>query len=151
LSIPEPPTKLTVLVPTDVPRCGLNRRDGQPCRATPGRDAPFCFVHDPAKREMAAEARHLGGLRRRGPQTLKQVYNVGGLATVVEIGRYLEVALSDLLALDNSVARNRALIAGVLAAVQLHEHGELAAQVRAIRAELDRLGAERADEQDRPA
>jgi len=56
-----------------------------------------------------------------------------------------------LLALDNSVARNRALIAGVLAAVQLHEHGELAAEVRAIRAELDRLSAERADDQDGPA
>jgi hypothetical protein len=145
------PTKLTVLVPTDVRRCSLNRRDGQPCGATPGRDAPICFVHNPAKRELAAEARHLGGLRRRPTQTIKQVYDVGGLATIEEIGRYLEVALSDLLALDNSVARNRALIAGVLAAVQLHEHGELAAEVRVLRAELDRLGAERADEQDGPA
>jgi hypothetical protein len=151
LSIPEPPTKLTVLVPTDVRRCSSNRSDGQPCWATPGRDAPFCFVHDPAKREMAAEARHLGGLRRRPTQTIKQVYDVGGLATIEEIGRYLEVALSDTLALDNSVARNRALIAGVLAAVQLHEHGELAAEVRAIRAELDRIAAEAADDQDRPA
>ncbi len=150
LSIPEP-TKLTVLVPTDVRRCSSNRRDGQPCEATPGRDAPFCFVHDPAKRELAADARHLGGLRRRRDKSLKQEYDVGGIETVVEIGRYLEVALSDLLALDNSVARNRALIAGVLAAVQLHEHGELAAEVRAIRAELDQIAAEAADEQDRPA
>jgi hypothetical protein len=150
LSIPEP-TKLTVLVPTDVRRCSLNRRDGRPCWATPGRDAPFCFVHDPAKREIAAEARHLGGLRRRPTQTIKQVYDVGGIATVVEIGRYLEVALSGTLALDNSVARNRALIAGVLAAVQLHEHGELVAEVRAMRAELDRIAGEAADDQDRPA
>src|ERR1019366_8737246 len=84
LSIPEP-TKLTVLVPTEVRRCSSTRRDGQPWEATPGRDAPFCFVHDPAKRELAADARHLGGLRRRPTQTIKQVYDVGGLATVVEI------------------------------------------------------------------
>jgi hypothetical protein len=146
LSIPEP-IELTVLVPTDVRRCGANRRDGRPCGATPSRQTHFCFVHDESQRERAVEARHLGGLRRRRDKTLKTVYAVGGLETIEEIRRYLEVGLADTLALDNSVPRNRALIAGVLAAVQLREHGELAAEVRVIRAQLDRLAAERDDEQ----
>jgi len=137
LSIPEP-SQLTVLTLKDVRRCSTNRRDGQPCGATPLRDAPSCFVHDPASRELAMEARHQGGLRRRRDKTLKQVYAVGGIGTPEEIGRYLEVALADLLALDNSVARNRALITRVQAAIQLREPGELVAEVRALRAEVVR-------------
>lgn len=65
--------------------------------------------------------------------------------------RYLEVAMADLLALDNSVGRNRALIAGVDAAVRLHQYGKLAADFGALRAELDGRLAEAADHRDGPA
>jgi len=137
------------------PTCGAAARTGATVSRAErrlGREAPFCFVHDPAKRELAAEAQHLGGLRRRRDKTLRRVYNLGGITTIPEIRRYLEVGLTDTLALDNSVLRNRVLFAGVMAASKLLEVGELTDEVRAIRAELDRPAADAAaDDPERSA
>jgi len=59
LSIPERPD-CQVLVTRAVRRCSASRSDGQPCGATPLRDAPVCFVHDLSNSEKAMEARRLG-------------------------------------------------------------------------------------------
>jgi hypothetical protein len=147
LSIPGP-DELEVLVPKDVRRCGASRGDGQPCGATPQRDSEYCFSHDPAKRELAADARRLGGLHRRQEKTVRQVYDVRGLATPQDMLRHLEVTAAELFALPNSVARDRALIAVVPAAIQVLEHGELVAEVAALRAEVDHRAGPAADDQD---
>ena len=97
------PTDRAVLVPRAVRRCSASRSDGQPCGATPLRDAPFCFVHDPGSVELAIEARHLGGLRRRREKTVKRVYDVTGVGSIPELQRYVEVAMAEILALENSV------------------------------------------------
>ena len=84
-----------------MPRTG----DGSPCRSAPMRGEDFCFFHSPAHEEEADEARRLGGLRRRKEKTLAGAYEFGGLATVPDIRRLLEMATLDTLALENSVAR----------------------------------------------
>ena len=53
--------------------------DGRLCRATSLRDEPLCFWHSPDREEEAAEARRLGGLRRRREKTVSGAYDFAGL------------------------------------------------------------------------
>jgi hypothetical protein len=89
------------------------------------RDGPFCFWHTPEREEDAAEARRLGGLRRRRERTVSGAYEFAGLGSIDSIRRILEIAVLDALGLDNSIARARLLITGSLAAAKLLETGEL--------------------------
>ncbi len=100
------------------------------------RDGDFCFFHDPAHQAEAAEARRLGGIRRKREGTLQGAYELEGLDTVAGIRRYLEVGLTDLIAMENSVARDRAIFSGVLAASKLLEVGELENRLEAVEAAL---------------
>jgi len=111
--------------------------NGKPCRATPMRDEPFCFWHSPAHEEEAAEARRLGGLRRRREKTVSGAYDFTGLGSVEAIRRILEIAILDSLGLDNSLARARVLIAGAQAATRLLETGELEARIAALETALE--------------
>jgi len=101
------------------------------------RDESFCFWHSPAHEEDAAEARRLGGLRRRREKTVQGAYDFTGLGSVEAIRRILEIAIVDALGLENSVARARVLIAGAQAATKLLETGELEARIAALEAALD--------------
>ena len=56
--------------------CGYAKADGQPCQMAPLRDRPYCFSHDPERAEEAAEARRLGGLRRRKEGTIAVAYDL---------------------------------------------------------------------------
>lgn len=115
-------------------RCQAIAEGGRPCQATPLRDGPHCFWHAPETQAEAAEARRLGGLRRRREGAIAGAYEFAGLATPVQIQRVLEIAITDTLALDNSVARNRTL--GILAQIALRalEVGELADRLEAVEA-----------------
>ena len=116
--------------------CTFEMPDGRRCRATPLRDSPFCFVHAPEKEEEAAEARHLGGLRRRREKTLAGAYHFAGLGSIEAIRRIVEIAILDAFGLENSIARARVLISGALAAAKLLETGELADRIAALEAAL---------------
>lgn len=108
--------------------------DGRTCPATPMRASPFCFWHAPETEEAAAEARRLGGLRRRREKTLSGAYDFSGLDSVAAIRRIFEIAVLDALGLDNSIARSRVLIAGGVAATNLLKVGELEERVAALEA-----------------
>jgi hypothetical protein len=114
--------------------CGHELADGRRCRATPMRDGPFCFWHSPAREEEAAEARRLGGLRRRRERTVSGAYDFAGLGSIESIRRILEIATVDALGLENSVARARVLIAAALAATKLLETGELEERLAVLEA-----------------
>jgi hypothetical protein len=116
--------------------CKGIKQGGDRCLAPPLRDSDFCFWHDPEHQAEAAEARRLGGLRRKREGTLQGAYDLEGLDTVHGIRRLLEIALLDTLGLENSVARSRVLIAGVLAAAKLLEVGELEERMAAVEATL---------------
>lgn len=114
--------------------CTAKTADGRACRATPLRDEAFCFWHSPEHTEEAAEARRLGGLRRRREKSLRGVYDLVSLETVEGIRRIVEIATFDTLGLESSIARSRTLIAAALAAVRLKEVGDLVARVAALEA-----------------
>ena len=48
----------------------------------PLHDDPDCFAHDPERTAKAAEARRIGGLRRREESAIAVAYDLPGLDTV---------------------------------------------------------------------
>jgi hypothetical protein len=116
--------------------CSFILPAGRPCRATPLRDVPFCFWHAPDREEDAAEARRLGGLRRRREKALSGAFDFDGLGSVESIRRILEIATLDALGLENSIARARVLISAALAATKLLETGELEERIGTLEAAI---------------
>jgi hypothetical protein len=91
-------------------------------------------MHDPAHAAEVAEARRLGGLRRRRELTVQGAYEFHGLESVADIRRLLEVAALDVLGLENSIARARTLVYVAVAATKLLEVGELEQRIAALEA-----------------
>jgi len=114
--------------------CKHVREDGSLCRSAPMKGEDYCFWHSPAHAEEADEARRLGGLRRRKERTVAGAYEFGGLATVPDIRRLLEVAVIDTLSLENSVARSRTLAYLGQTALRCLEVGELEDRVTLLEA-----------------
>jgi len=108
-------------------------------------DSDFCFWHSPDHTEEAAEARRLGGLRRRRERAVAGAYDLDGVTSIGQLQRVIEIVILDGLGLENSVARGRLLVSAVLAAAKLLEAGELADQLAAIKGVLEaRLPARKA-------
>ncbi|MFQ6026825.1 MAG: hypothetical protein ACE5Q6_04835 [Dehalococcoidia bacterium] len=116
--------------------CAFLKPNGQPCKATPMADQEHCFWHSPEHQEEVAEARRLGGLRRRREMTITGAYGFEGLESVADIRCLLLVAAVDTLSLDNSFARSRILVAVALAASKLLETGELEERITELEASV---------------
>ncbi len=114
--------------------CTYQMATGRPCRATPLRDAVFCFWHAPETAEEAAEARRLGGMHRRKKKTVASIYDFRGLRTVEDHQALLETTVTETLALENSISRNRVITQIVTAGAKLLEVGELEDRLRALEA-----------------
>ena len=100
------------------------------------RGEDFCFWHSPHHVQEVAEARRLGGLRRRREVTVAGAYDFCGLGSVDDIRRLLEVATLDSLSLENSVARSRTLAYLAQTALKLLEVGEVEERLAALEAAL---------------
>ncbi len=118
--------------------CNALKEDGSPCQAQPLRDGELCLMHSPEHAKEVAEARRLGGLRRRKEQTVASAYDFQGLGTVSEIRRLVEVAAVDTLSLENSLGRSRALAYLAQVSVNLLEKGELESRLEALEDTLRR-------------
>ncbi len=116
--------------------CTFVKENGERCGATPMADVDFCFWHDPEHQQEAAEARRVGGQRRRREKALEGAYELDGLDSVRSLRRVLEIVTFDALALENSVARGRLLLAAILAGAKLLEVGEHEERLAAIEAAL---------------
>jgi hypothetical protein len=115
-------------------RCAYAKTDGQACAMAPLRDRPYCFAHDPERAAEAAEARRLGGLRRRKEGTIAVAYDLPGLDSVDGIRRLLEIVSTDGLSMENGVPRLRALISTAVAATNLLKVGEFEDRLAALEA-----------------
>lgn len=116
--------------------CSALTKNGLACNAQALSTEPFCFVHSPEHVEAAAEARLLGGQRRRREGTLSTAFDLDPVDTVGGLRRYLEIAGHDALSLDNSVQRVRLLISVVQAGIRLLEVTELEPRIRDLEAAL---------------
>ena len=129
--------------------CAGQTPDGRRCRSWPIRGEAWCLWHSPDREEEAAEARRLGGLRRRREKAVSGAYELAGLDSVHAIRRILEIATIDTLGLENSLARSRTLISAAVAAARLLETGELEARIATLEAAVG-VGRPKEPEQDDP-
>ena len=114
--------------------CAARNLQNEPCRQPAMADGERCFWHDPAHAQAAADARRLGGQRGKREGTLAGAYAFIDLDGPGDLKRLLEIAIYDALALDNSLARVRTLVAIVQASAKLFDITELADRVAAIEA-----------------
>lgn len=114
--------------------CVFVMPDGQSCRAGPQRDRSYCFAHDPERATEAAEARRLGGLRRRKEGTIALAYDLPGIETVEGVRRLVQIVVTDAMGLDNGIARLRVLLAAALAAAKLLETSDFETRLEALEA-----------------
>ena len=89
-------------------------------------------MHSPEHAEDVAEARRLGGLRRRREVTIAGAYEINGLATAGDVMRLLEVAAFDAVGLENTVARARTLAQIAHVAVRVMEAGTFEERLNAL-------------------
>ena len=114
--------------------CQGHKSDGAACQAPPLRDDDFCLMHSAEHTEQVAEARRLGGLRRRREHAVSGAYEFEGLGSVLQIRRLVEIAAMDTLGLENSIARARTLAYLAQVAIRLLEAAELEERVSALEA-----------------
>jgi hypothetical protein len=88
-------------------------------------DSDYCWAHDPANAEAAAEARRMGGLRRKREGTVAEAYHFAGLSHVKDIRRLIEIAVPDTLGMENSLQRSRTLAYLAQTALKSLEVGEV--------------------------
>jgi len=124
--------------------CSYQMPDGRPCRAAPLREQAFCFWHAPDTAEELAEARRLGGVHRRKKRTVATIYGFGGLRSIEDHQALLETVAIETLALENSVARDRAVTAIVATGVKLLALGDFEARLAALEAGHHRAQESRA-------
>ena len=117
-----------------VRQCAFRKPDGHPCRAAPLTNDEFCFLHSLEHAEDVAEARRLGGLRRRREVAVAGAYEFNSLETVADRRRLLDIAALDTLGLENSIARSHTLGYLVGVAAKLLETGELEQRLAALEA-----------------
>jgi len=104
--------------------------------ASPLQGGVLCFFHDPETQEAAAEARRLGGLRRRKESTIVGAYEVGELDNVADLRRLLQIAVIDILGLENSISRARTLGYLTQVGAMLVERGEQEQRLQELEALL---------------
>lgn len=112
--------------------CTFEKVQGVLCRAPARRGESFCFWHAPDTAEEAAEARRIGGLHRRKKKTIATIYGFNGLRTVEDNQALLETAVTETFALENSIARNRTLIAAATTGAKLVEVGDHEERIAAL-------------------
>jgi hypothetical protein len=127
-------------------RCAYAKADGQPCRMAPLHDRPYCFSHDPERAAEAAEARRIGGLRRKKEGTIAIAFDLPGLDTVAGIRRLLQIAATDAVGLDSGIPRLRVIISTAVAATNLLKVGELEDRLAHVEAAVARYDAAATDD-----
>jgi len=96
------------------------------------KEGEYCLMHSPEHAAEAAEARRLGGLRRRREVAVTGAFEFPGLQSVADIRRLLEIAVLDTLGLENSISRARTLAYLAMAAIKLLDVGELEQRLTAL-------------------
>ncbi len=114
--------------------CSFRKPDGQRCQAPPMIDQEYCFWHSPEHAEEAAEARRLGGFRKRREAAVIGAFDLEGLDSLEFLQRVLAIAIYDAIGLDNSLNRSRTL--GYLVGIgsKLRQEGEAEQRLAALEA-----------------
>ena len=117
--------------------CQALNEHGEPCGTPPIKGADRCFWHHPDYAAQAEQARRTGGSAHAREQALRYIYSIEPLETYQRIQRLVDFATTELLALENSVARNRALLSAASTATGILTVGDLAEKLERIKSVLE--------------
>jgi hypothetical protein len=91
-------------------------------------------MHSSEHAEAVAEARRLGGQRRRREATVATAYDFEGFHSVDQVRRFLDIAGYEALSLEPSVARIRVMTPIAQTAAQLLEVSDMAERLEGLEA-----------------
>ena len=111
----------------------LNQR-GRPCGAPALREGSRCFWHAPETEAAAADARRLGGLRRRREATIAGAFDLDGMEPGAVLLRVSDLGLTDILEMKPSPARSRLLLQWLASRARLEETVVGEARLQALEA-----------------
>lgn len=120
-------------------KCKDKNRRGEPCGAWAVEHSDYCFWHDPILARARAAARRRGGQARHG----RHIGTTGApvkpvvIEDVGDVVKLLERTIGDVLTLEKSIGRARAI--GYLAGVTLRafEVGDLEERITALEERLE--------------
>ena len=113
--------------------CQSTTRKGHACGAPAGASG-YCFIHDPARAKERAAARRRGGLKRVTPHGGDAGNLPAEIRTLSGVLALLDYTRLELVAMDNGIARARALISLASAYTEAIKIGELEQRLEALEA-----------------
>lgn len=118
-------------------KCKAKTKTNKPCnmRTLKGRD--YCFNHDPAAAPLRAAARKKGGEARHNERAGDPSAIPLQINSIQDARRILDFVKDELLVLDNTIARNRALISLHDSIAKSLEIGELEERIAALESRLN--------------
>jgi len=116
--------------------CKGKTKSGAPCRMAPVGGGNFCFTHDKNSAAARALAHKTGGERTRADHGSDGALLPQAPRTINDAMIILDYTLRELLPLENSIQRARALIALVAGYIDALKVGELEARLAAIESAL---------------
>lgn len=116
--------------------CKAKTQSGKPCAMAAMKESKYCFTHNPNAAAARAKAHKLGGARTRVGHGSDGSNIPENIKTIAQAMTILDYTLRELLEMENSIQRARALIALVGGYVDAVKVGELEARMIAIEAAL---------------
>lgn len=116
--------------------CKGKTKDGQACNMAAIKGERYCFAHSPERARQRAEANSKGGRHARPEHAGDTALLPAQIKTLQDAEGILRYALAELVPLDNSINRVRALVAIYLAAVKGVELGEIEQRIAALEMRL---------------
>jgi hypothetical protein len=114
--------------------CKAKTAAGKACRMAATKGGKYCFTHSPATRAAQAEARKRGGYNSATPHYASAVIMPANVATLEEANAALKYVWDETIGMENSIARNRLLLACYEQFIKSIEVGELEARIQALEA-----------------
>jgi hypothetical protein len=114
--------------------CKAKTATGAPCKMPPIKGTALCFNHSPAHAAQRAQARRTGGQNRHTPHAGNPETIPARIGSIEDARAILDYVMAELLAADNSIPRNRALLSLFDSFIRSLEIGELEARIAALEA-----------------
>ena len=113
-------------------QCKAKTRTGQPCRSNALKGSGYCFTHSPSTGAQRAAARRLGGQRRRVSHHGDSSMIPREISTLEDANKILAYVLTEVIPMENSIARARLLLALYDSYLKSFEIGELEERIQAL-------------------
>lgn len=120
---------------SSAPQCTATTKQGTRCPNPARAGREFCFIHDPEAGAARARAHRRGGRARHTPHS-DMPMPAARVDTDADCRALLAYGLAELLAMENSIARDRAIIAGAQTGAELLREGEFEQRLAALEARL---------------